>query len=297
MLIVGSHALNRAIGPVRAKPLDIDIIGTIDEAMIFIRKSRFNIVSMETPKQDKLVFKCDKAIVELESTDNVLSKRIYEEMLKTSDGGYTSLDWLYFLKMSHRYKKDSHHFMKTMNDIHMMRHAGASMPEGSEELFKLRELETYSYKHPDLTVDKDKFFKKEESFYRYDHDDIHKAVAVGDVPAYTHYIADGEQVKCDFKKFDDLPHIVRLQGVLEESYVLALERAIIPSEGRANPRTSFNIALEKVCTSITSGWFREFAWENYFAVQRMYNPDFVGKFNKALEEGKIGLFDRSTQTY
>ena len=121
--------------------------------------------------------------------------------------------------------------------------------------------------------------------YVYDHDSIHRAVAVGDVPAYTLYLEDGEEVKTSNKKFESLPIEFRLRGVLEESYVLALERAIIPHESSTD--WAFKMALSKVCTSITSGKFREFAWENYFSVMKMYNPDFVQKFKDALADGKI----------
>ena len=90
---------------------------------------------------------------------------------------------------------------------------------------------------------------------------------------------------CDMEKFKAQPEIVKLYGVLEESYVLALERAIIPFG--TDPKRAFDIALEKVCTSITSGVFREYAWQNYFKVQELYHESFVQKFNTALAAGKI----------
>ncbi len=76
---------------------------------------------------------------------------------------------------------------------------------------------------------------------------------------------------------------VRLAGVLEESYVLALERSQVPFKGKLAPKTSFMIALEKVCTSITSGWFREYAWENYNKVLALYDPNYVKKFWEAVD--------------
>lgn len=33
--------------------------------------------------------------------------------------------------------------------------------------------------------------------------------------------------------------------------------------------------------------FRKFAYENYYKVQELYNADFVEKFEKSLNEGKI----------
>lgn len=73
---------------------------------------------------------------------------------------------------------------------------------------------------------------------------------------------------------------VQLYGVLEEAYVLALERHQIPNNFKPDPKASFDIALEKICTSITSGWFREFAWENYYKVQELYSPNYVTKFKQ-----------------
>ncbi len=81
--------------------------------------------------------------------------------------------------------------------------------------------------------------------------------------------------------------MTRLYGVLEEAYVLALERSQIPFAGKVTPRQSFDIAIEKVCTSITSGWFREFAWENYDKVVELYRDDYVEKFKAGVDKGIV----------
>jgi len=45
-------------------------------------------------------------------------------------------------------------------------------------------------------------------------------------------------------------------------------------------------ALEKVCTTITSGWFRRYAIENYQpAIEN--RPDFVASFFDGLKRGDI----------
>ncbi len=100
---------------------------------------------------------------------------------------------------------------------------------------------------------------------------------------------DGEEVLSCKKKFNALDHITQMAGVYEEAAVLALERAVIPHQ--TPPEKAFMMALEKVCTSITSGWFREFAWENYG--QAILFWESVGKeyyyenFQDALDEGTI----------
>lgn len=200
------------------------------------------------------------------------------------------------LKMSHRFKKNSPHFEKTRKDILALRKFVIDNSETDNHLveykslagmLKRREECTYNYKHPNLKQGKNAFFTDSVN-YVYDHDTIHEAVKMLDKPAYTYYIADGAEVHCSKEKFEALPKIVKLYGVLEESYVLALERAIIPFD--TAPERAFQIALEKVCTSITSGWFREFAWENYDTVKELYHQSFVQKFKSALEAGRIKPF-------
>lgn len=198
---------------------------------------------------------------------------------------YADKDVLYALKMSHRFKKNSSHFLKTMRDIHLMRDNWGceSVSERLQDWFKVREGDTYTYDHPNLNQDKDGFFDTsvfKENPYKYDHDSLHEAVKLLDKPAYTYFL-DGP-VKVSKQKFENLPRYTQLCSVFEESCVLALERAIIPhntSQDRA-----FQIALGKVCTSIASGWWREFAWENYkelVAMYRSHNVDLL----KLLEEG------------
>ncbi len=208
-----------------------------------------------------------------------------------------SLDLLYALKMSHRYLKDSPHFLKTMRDIHRMRAAGCRIRDEHREWYSARVRETYWYRHPSLKVMKGDFFKGDGVRYVYDHDDIHVAVAhwgrndarpaARATPAYTLYMREGAEVDCDRERFEALPTQIRLWGVLEEAQVLALERSQIPFRGQVTPRWSFDKALMKVCTSITSGWFREFAWEHYDRVQEMYEENYADRFWAAVEAGLV----------
>lgn len=192
------------------------------------------------------------------------------------------VDVLYLLKMSHRYKKNSPHFFKTMNDIHFMRSLGAKIPPELEEVFKLREKETYNYSHPNLDVKSKDFFKGDEVPYVYDHDTIHEAVAVLGVPAYKSYMKDDSEVMTSKEKFFEQENHIRLLGVYEESCVLALERSQIPFNFEVPGRQSFVMALSKVCTSITSGWFREYAYENFHVVMKFYESmgetDYIERF-------------------
>jgi len=278
VVIVGSHALVFHSIDER-KPLDLDIISNRKNALKFA-ESLGKVNKLEDKKFGFIIY-TDNGIVEVDDIDlHDNTRQIYETMLESSLCGYAHKDWLYFMKMSHRYLKNSPHFLKTMRDIHLLRKSGAKMPNGSEKLFKEREQLTYDYGHPKLSVSKKDFFSDDGISYVYDHDSIHRAVAIESTPAYTKYMVDGQEVLTSKEKFFEVDFKTRILGVYEESAVLALERSQIPFDFKPSPEASFLMALEKVCTSITSGWFREFAWENYPVVRQVYQK--LGK-DKYLE--------------
>ena len=206
---------------------------------------------------------------------------------------------VYTLKMSHRFKKNSVHFEKTRQDILMLRKLGfGKIPRGLGEWFKDRVKETYSYKHPKLQgVKKDAFFSDDGIRYVYDHDAIHQAVKHLEKPAYSYFQPEGEEVGTDKAEFFKLPKVNQLLAVLEECYVLSLERAIVPYDLFGDEqacRKAFRTALEKVCTSITSGWFRKFAWENFDAVLALYDIEYVERFKVYADLGWVAPYNKET---
>jgi hypothetical protein len=76
---------------------------------------------------------------------------------------------------------------------------------------------------------------------------------------------------------------------MEETYVLALERSLIPFPGKMQPRDAFKLALQKVCTSITSGWFREYAWNNYRKALESYDGGVFTNFWIDVSHGYVNL--------
>jgi hypothetical protein len=205
---------------------------------------------------------------------------------------YASLNVLYALKMSHRYLRNSPHFLKTMRDIKEMRAMGATIPDNLHSWFKRREKETYDYSHPNLSVNSGAFFSGDGVHYVYDHDSLHEAVAVYGSPVYKLYLRDGAEVQVDKNKWLMLNDIVKQTAVYEEACVLALERSIIPYPGKLTEDRAFEVALIKVASSITSGWFRQYAWENFDEVMKLHKqlPSYVDRFTKALENGQVKHF-------
>lgn len=303
MLIVGSYAL--AFRGIQDRtPNDIDIFCTKEEFKILVAKlSEKSSVSELKFKEGGAYVKfqnrtiVDASFLDADSSIACNNRRIDaycntpEYVTSIGKARVANPEVVLIMKLSHKYKKDCPHFLKTMKDIISLRnktYKGRTIPNRvtSELLDILLEREEATYKNslPKLNISKKEFFTDSVP-YKYDHDTIHEAVKHLDKPAYQYYMKDGEQVMCDMQKFEELPEIVRLYGVLEESYVLALERAIIPFG--TDPKRAFDIALSKVCTSITSGKFRAYAWDNYFKVQGLYHESFVQKFQTALEQGKI----------
>lgn len=280
---------------------DIDMLCSYNMFKEIISSAKFDKV-YPASKGKKYIAIGKSHIIEAELTWEGSNAAMLGDLIRTDPNSIIdcrciipSIDVLLMLKESHKYLKNSPHFLKTMNDIKILKEAGAKFDPRYAEWYKIREKETYDYSHPDLTVDKDNFFNKNESFYVYDHDTIHEAIKFLDKPMYTKFIADGEQVKCSKDKFDELSETEKMMAVLEESYVLALERSLIPSDFESTEKFAFETALMKVCTSITSGWFREYAWNNYYHVVELHQSlkhNYVGLFKTALADGKILPFKK-----
>jgi len=289
VLLIGSHAINHHLPGFRAKPGDVDVIATPWEIECLLNygfqpkpHAGDNVVLVNSSGQIWDIEKTSDLTLDIRG---ISSNQFVDYPLEIP-----SLDFLYTLKMSHRYRKDSPHFMKTMLDILTLRKAGAKVFD--DAWLRERERRTYSYSKPNLMRTKEQFFSGDSVNYVYDHDSIHQAVKLGDAPAYTRFATPGYEVHSSRARFEALSEEHRLHAVLEETYVLAMERSQIPFPG-TSPEVSFKIALEKVCSSITSGWFREYAWENYFVALMMYSPTYVDRFNTGLAAGIVKPYAKS----
>jgi hypothetical protein len=138
-----------------------------------------------------------------------------------------------------------------------------------------------------MGVDKTSFFTPDVE-YVYDHDTVHRAVAIDGEPAYRSYMVDGAEVECDRGKFFSLPERVRINGALEEAAVLAVERSLVPFPGGMTPRQAWLYAFSKICTSITSGWFRKWCYENApLIIDSSREYPFWEMFQNGLENGIV----------
>lgn len=305
MLLIGSRALvanNPELEGTR-KCVDWDFICTIEQFTQWHKEHRNNLQFAVPTQGGKYYHARDKDGMNYEfelAWPGTSAARLLAE--------YGADNWqipvtvsnvhLLAIKESHKYKRNSPHHLKTMKDIHFLRSKVEPNRQADDftlEFFALREKESYDYSHPKLNVSKGEFFSGDGVQYKYDHDDLHRVVAIDGAPAYTHYLKDGSAVLTSNEKFFSVDQRVRLLGGLEESMVLAAERSLIPYDFQATPEQAFTMALDKVTSSITSGKFREFCWEHYDEIVAMYweldGGAYAEKIKQAIEKGELKSYE------
>jgi hypothetical protein len=281
MLLIGSEALRHWGVEVPRASLDIDIVCKINEFKRWCRETETKYV--KPIADNKYLAKAGEDLFEFEISWPGDAIYPWLEGIEDHKVKVATVEQLLYLKLSHRYLKNSPHFLKTMEDIQLLRQCADA--ENYDEFLKQREAETYNYSHPKLNMSKSDFFDASVE-YTYDHDSIHEAIALYDKPAYLYYKVEGAEVMCSKDKFFSVDEKYRLAGVIEEAGVLALERGLIPYNTWNKQRVVYEYALMKVCTSITSGWFREYAWENYYKALECYR-DLKSLFDHGKESGII----------
>jgi hypothetical protein len=300
IVVIGSAAVDEYIP--NHRPIgDVDIIGRYDDVIAYFKF--MHCTSIYPVKGNKVIGHGKGVTFEAEiAWPNTTSEWLFEYVKKSDcireDIGdfthhYTPLYVCYALKMSHRFLKDSPHFRKTMDDILFLQGnlGKTEVHEDLKEWYRKRTAETYDYSLPNLNQNKKAFFDNSNNIYSYNHDDIHEAVKIFPKPAYQYYSTPGQEVLSSQERFRECGRLIQIAGVVEESCVLAIERCLEPFPGMKTPRQAYEMALEKVCTSITSGWFREFAWNNYHSALAVYPANYFERFIKALTEGRIRRFD------
>ena len=106
----------------------------------------------------------------------------------------------------------------------------------------------------------------------YDHDFLHELYAYEDRPMFEK-LKRPEQFDlawCTKDLWDELSQTQKLQCVAEETYVIATERFMVPNNWDFATKRAYYHALKKVCATLTSGWFRDFAIDNFPQVFEMF---------------------------
>ena len=121
-----------------------------------------------------------------------------------------------------------------------------------------------------------KNIKLNEVTKKYDHDWLHELFAYHDQPLYVRLLRDPNLAWCDKDKWETLSDEEKLQCTAEEVYVISTERFLVPNDWKYPAKRAFMKSTDKVCTTLCSGWFRDFAIDNYPKVLQMFDQQ---KFN------------------
>lgn len=208
---------------------------------------------------------------------------------------YSVLDLKFLLLTKKSHLVYPVHFEKNINDYEILKNYLGSFDQNDimKVYFDMRSSEAkirYKQRTPKLNVSTEDFFSSKLNVpHYYVHDDIHNVMAHHDLPIFTMMQSDSSSAWCEKDLFFELPYEYQIQCVQEEAYVIALERYIIPEYGENfhDHFSCYKDAVKRICTTLTSGWFREFALENYGEVIRNYNPNFVTIFDEAVKSGSI----------
>src|SRR5690606_12312797 len=156
-------------------------------------------------------------------------------------------------------------FEKHIHDYHLMLPlvGGDKLSDITKKRRKEIEESRGKLKTPSLQKKTDEFFDDNVSNKTFIHDHIHAVMAYKDKPMFEYIKPDPDRVTCSKDFWEKLSQKDKIKCVLEEAMVIALERAMIPmyfDGGRlADPHKAFKWALMRICTTLCSGWFRQFA--------------------------------------
>lgn len=301
MLVIGSKAMRMQGVYVVRKPADIDIIGTQAE-LDDLQAGGFDVVSGRAFRM-----KGYDEIIDFElatpgsSAEAYLARVDHNRPTITSMFGRTmdvaTPEILYSLKRSHRHMPKAWH--KHIRDYHQLKAIMANWPDIDEIhaydrlhlITELREREYMALKTPSLKKTAAEFFDDKVSNKVFVHDQIHEVMAIWPRPMYERIRKSPDTVDCSKAKWDELSIGDKVDCVLEEAYVIALERAVIPmmfSGGpRVDPTKALNWAIMRICTTLCSGWFRDFATEHYLYIEAAMNLGYHFKFFDAVDAGRI----------
>jgi hypothetical protein len=187
---------------------------------------------------------------------------------------------LSIIKRSHLWRDLS--FSKHITHYHKYMSQWHNFNPDEQTLYEKRLKATktdYPQNHPKLNVTVEDFFDDYVT-KKYEHDWLHELFAYHDKPLYTRLQTDSSVAWCNYDKWLDLSYTERLECIAEETQVIATERFLVPKEFNYPIKLAYMKALNKVCTTLCSGWFRDSAIDHYPELINMFDEN---RFNKVKE--------------
>jgi len=300
MIVVGSKALKFNYPEFNREINDIDIIGNSDDINYLIDKysperiinSKY-ITTLVNIKSDEIFNTKNIEILNSDESDSLKEYVKYERQNNNDSIIYASPEVLLSLKKSHinfpiKFSKHIYDYNFLLNKL-----SNDKLSDITKLNFKETEERIGKLKTPSLKKSTDNFFGQSDNYvkYFYIHDDIHKVMSHYEYPIYEDMQTKESSAWCERDMWERFDFEKKAKCVLEEAYVISLERKIIPMLNNCgkiiSSKNAFDWAIMRICTTLCSGWFRQFATDNYTEIVKFYNPNYVQKFLRAESDGKI----------
>lgn len=287
MIIIGSTSLG-----IR-NPKDLDLIGTQNEFDEYIKLYNISDVQKHDVhysfKQNGLWVEFEIAIEGNSSYDylTIMSAHNIVENIP-----FATKEILFSIKKSHIHFPIN--FYKHIEDyLYLKNIVGVDIyPEITKKRFKETEVRLGKLKTPSLSKKSKDFFNQSSKFVKsyFVHDDIHSIMAHLDKPLYEYMQPDKTSAFCSKDLWNTFSDEWKDWCVMEEAYVISLERKVIPAfydSKICNSDDAFKWALMRISTTLCSGFFREWATNRFNIILDKYNKDYFLDFLDAVDQGRI----------
>lgn len=235
MFIYGSYALKHWF-PSQRDPRDIDII-----------------LLKEQDRDAAVLAQLESHTIPIEIT----VAPFFETVAHLTENEYFTPQGLLTIKISHAYIDES--WWKTAEDIMFLQAQGIDYDRAAALDLRTHWDLIHAGKRAQMNMKQtpDKFFNSLVTRY-VSHDEIHDALRIDSVPAYTRILDNDTTVEVSKTKFEQLTHSQQLLTAVEEIAVLACERHFDATDARS----AYAQAAHAFVTRMTAGWYNLFVLEN-----------------------------------
>lgn len=258
-MLIGSRALKMYLPDFRVRPdADWDIIGYKESEKTYRRQHNI-------PDEDH---------VEIHPFTELNNGKVWNFLGDAL--GVATLETLYVLYRSHAWRDRKAEATLIKLHKYIIPNMGVISKTGQKLLTERIDLtkKAYGRGNPNLNQSNMDFFDDVVDKV-YDHDFLHELYAYNNQPMYEllKYPEKESLAWCEKDLWDKLTYDQQIKCVCEETYVIATERFMVPNNWKYSLPVAFNKALLKVCTTLTSGWFRDFAIDNYITILDNFDRD------------------------
>jgi hypothetical protein len=266
MILIGSAALSFPNDTSTFKR-DFDIVGTEAEKSLFANSS----LRIDWHDIDIL----NNASIEDRFTDGTV-------VLDGIEINRCSKRGLAAIKRSHLWRNYFFEKHMVVYNLHLREHLSVADADWIHERTVMTR-KAYPYRTPVLAVGNKEFFTP-AVYRKYDHDMLHELFAFGERPVFEELKRDFTKATCEKDLWDALSHEKKIQCAVEEVMVTAAERYMVPKDWKYPAKRAYIQSLEKLCTTMTSGWFRDFGIDNYMEIYYTFDEAPFNRVKEALHE-------------